>query len=390
MQRTAQDWLVLTVLTRHSGVATGITVGLQFVPLLLFSPYVGVLADRRSKQRILVWSQSLLGLGALVLSLLVMTHTAHLWEVYCCALGTGFGSALDNPARQALVPEIVPRAAVPSAVGLLSATQNIARMVGPAGAGLLIAAWGTGPVFAVNAASCVLLLLALGALRPAEMYRVERSGSDGTAREGFRYVRGRLDLIVIMACISVMSTFAMNNAINIAMMATTVFHRGAGEYGILSTILAVGGLCGAFVGTRRATPGLRIIGISAFGLGAALVVNAMMPQYAGYALTLFPDGLFMAIFLNACAVAVQLGTAPAMRGRVLALYVALQLGTTPIGSPLVGWIGQTFGARWSVLAGGVACIGAAAVCLTATWWLRPAPPLPDQERLTEPAAQRAS
>ncbi len=389
MQRTAQDWLVLTTLTRHSGMATGITVGLQFMPLLLFSPYVGVLADRRSKRRILACSQSLLGLGTPVLSLLVMTHTVRLWEVYLCALGIGFGGALDNPARQALVPEIVPRTAVPSAVGLLGATQNMARMVGPAGAGMLIAAWGTGPVFAVNAAGCV-LLLALGALRPAEMYHVERSGSDGTAREGFRYVRGRPDLIVILVCMSVISTFAMNNAINTAMMATTVFHRGAGEYGILSTILAVGGLCGALAGARRASPGLRTIGISALGLGAALVVNAMMPQYASYALTLFPDGLFMAGFLTVCTVAVQFGTDPAMRGRVPALFVALQLGMTPIGSPLVGWIGQTFGARWSVLTGGLACIGAAAVCLAGTWWLRPAPHLVGQERLAAQAGQRAS
>jgi len=188
-----------------------------------------------------------------------------------------------------------------------------------------------------------------------------------------------------MACMSVISTFAMNNAINTAMMATTVFHRGAGEYGILSTILAVGGLCGALAGARWRSPGLRTIGISAFGLGVALVLNAIMPQYAGYALTLFPDGLFMAGFLTVCTVAVQLGTDPAMRGRVLALFVALQLGTTPIGSPLIGWIGQTFGARWSVVTGGLACLGAAAVCLTATWWLRPA-----AVQTSEPAASARS
>ena len=170
---------------------------------------------------------------------------------------------------------------------------------------------------------------------------------------------------------SLISTFAMNNAINTAMMATTVFGRGACEYGILSTIIAAGGLCRALAGARRPRPGLRSIGFSALGLGVALIVNALMPGYVSYALTLFPDGLFMAGFLTICTVAVQLGTDPALRGRVLALFVALNLGTTPIGSPLIGWIGQTFGARWSVLTGALACLTAAAACLTATCWLRP-------------------
>jgi MFS family permease len=360
MQRTAQDWLVLTQLTHHSGTATGVTVGLQFVPLLLFSPHSGVLADRFSKRRLLLLSQSAMGLGALTLSLLVITHTAQLWQVFCCAFGVGLASALDNPARQALIPEIVLPDDVPSAVGILSGAQNIARMVGPAAAGLLIGLWGTGPVFAINAGGCLAVLATLVAMRPAEMHRQQRSGKGGSVREGLRYVRSRPDLVRILVCTSLVSTFTMNNAINMAMMSTTVFHRGAGEFGMLSTILALGGLGGAMVSVRQGRPRLGLIGCSALVLGLTMIANGLMPNFASYAITLVPDGFLMAVFMNACIMAVQLGTRPDMRGRVLALYVAIQLGTTPIGSPLIGWIGETFGARSAVLVGGFGALVAAA------------------------------
>jgi MFS family permease len=360
MQRTGQDWLVLTQLTHHSGAATGVTVGLQFVPLLLFSPHSGVLADRFPKRRLLLVSQSAMGFGALTLSVLVLTHRVQLWQVFCCAFGVGLASALDNPARQALIPEIVLSNDVPSAVGVLSVVQNLARMVGPAAAGLLIGLWGTGPVFAINAGGCLVVLVTLVAMRPAEMHRQERITKGGSVRDGLRYVRGRPDLIRILLCTGLLSTFTMNNAINTAMMSTSVFHRGAGEFGMLSTILALGGLGGAMVGVRRVRPRLRLIGYSALFLGVTMIANGLMPNFVSYAVTLVPDGFFMAVFMNACIMAVQLSTGPEVRGRVLALYVAIQLGTTPIGSPLIGWIGQTFGARTAVLVGGIGALAGAA------------------------------
>jgi predicted MFS family arabinose efflux permease len=361
MQRTAQDWLVLTRLTHHSGTAVGVTVGLQFVPLLLFSPYVGALVDRLPRRLLIGVAQAIMGAGALALAVLDLSGSVALWEVWVCAFGVGIGSALDNPARQALIPEIVPRDGVAGAIAMMSAAQNIARMMGPALAGALVAGGGTGPVFALNAASCVVLLLSVAAMRAGELHRIERHARPGTAREGLAYVAGRPDLIVILGATGLISTFTLNNALNIAMMATTHFHRGAGAYGLLSTILALGGVSGAFIRGRARSPGLRLIGVGAFLLGVTLALNAVMPAYGLYALSLFPSGIAMTLFLNWSNVAVQLATAPAMRGRVFALYTAILMGATPIGSPLIGWIGSTFGAPQAMLTGATAAIAAAAL-----------------------------
>jgi MFS family permease len=368
MQRTAQDWLVLTQLTHHSGAATGATVGFQFLPLLLFSPYAGVLVDRYPRRLLLISAQIVMGFGALSLSVLVLTHTVHLWEVFCCAFIVGVGSAIDNPARQALIPELVERELVPGAVGLVGAAENAARMLGPALSGGLIALWHTGPLFALNAAACAVLLISIAALRTNEL-RPRPVHHDpehkGTAREGLAYVAGRPDLIVILVCLGLIAAFSLNNALNIAMMATTTFHRGAGEYGFLSTILALGGLLGSFAWTRVGRPGLRLIGLSALAFACAFALDAVMPLFPLYALALFPIGFTMMIFLNWTGIAIQLATAPAMQGRVFALYVAIEVGATPIGSPVAGWVGQTFGARVSLLLAAAAALTGALICLAA-------------------------
>jgi MFS family permease len=355
VQRTSQDWLVLTELTKHSGFATGLTTGLQFAPLLLFSAHAGVLADRLPKRRVLMFTQSLMGLSALILGLLVVTHEVQLWHVYVCATLLGCGSALDNPARQALVAEVVPRADVTSAVSLNSASINTARLIGPGLAGLIITAWGTGPGFLINAASFAAVLIALTRMRTADMYPVSRlPRRPGQVREGIRYVRQRPDLLLVFFCTLIVNMFAFNFQITNALMASGPFHRGASEYGLLGSVQAIGCLGAAVVNARRDRPRLGLVVGASIGLGSAMLVCALMPTYLLYAIVLVPVGLAMITFNNSTNTSVQLSTPPQLRGRVLALYVVIQQGTTPIGAPVVGALGTALGARWSVLAGAFA------------------------------------
>lgn len=368
VQRTSQDWLVLTELTHHSGLATGVTTGLQFAPLMLFSAHAGVLADRLPKRRVLMFTQSLMGSSALILGLLVVTHQVQLWQVFLCATLLGCGSALDNPARQAFVSEVVPRADVTSAVSLNSASINTARLIGPGMAGLIISAWGTGPGFLINAASFGAVLIALVRMRPAEMYLVDRlPRGKGQVREGIRYVRDRPDLMLVFFCTLLVNAFAFNFQITNALMASGPFHRGASEYGLLGSVQAIGCLGAAVVNARRDKPRLGLLVGASLGLGAAMFVDALMPTYALFAFVLIPVGLSMITFNNTTNTAVQLTTNPQMRGRVLALYVAIQQGTTPVGAPIVGWLGTEFGARWSVLVGAFASLVAGLIVGLVLW-----------------------
>jgi len=354
VQRTSQDWLVLTVLTNHSGLATGITTGLQFAPLMVFSAHAGVLADRLPKRKVLMATQSVMCASALILGLLVVTHTVQLWHVFACAFLLGCGTALDNPSRQAFVSEVVPRRDVTSAVSLNSASMNIARLIGPGVAGLIIAEWGTGPGFLINAASFAAVLIALVRMRQADMYVSERlPRRPGQVREGLRYVRGRPDLILIFAVTGLVCTFAYNFQITNALMASSAFHRGPREYGLLGSAMAVGCLTAAFVNARRDRPRITLVIGSVAGLGAVMTLGALVPDYYLYAIALVPIGLCSITYINSANTSVQLTTEARFRGRVLALYVALQQGTSPLGAPLVGWLGSEFGARWSVIAGGV-------------------------------------
>jgi MFS family permease len=357
VQRTSQDWLVLTELTHHSGLATGITTGLQFAPLMLFSAHAGVVADRLPKRKVLMCTQSLMGLSALLLGILVITHTVVLWQVFACAFLLGCGTALDNPSRQAFVSEVVARADVPSAVSLNSASMNISRLIGPGVAGLIIAAWGTGPGFLINAASFAAVLIALTRMRQSEMHVSERlPRRSGQVREGLRYVRGRPDLLLIFAITGLVCMLAYNFQITNALMASTVFHRGPREYGLLGSAMAVGCLLAAFFNARREKPRITLVIGAVVGLGVTMTFGPLVPTYLLYAVALVPIGLCSITYLNSANTSVQLTTEARFRGRVLALYVALQQGTTPLGAPLVGWLGTEFGARWSVIVGGLSAL----------------------------------
>jgi MFS family permease len=361
MQRVAQDWLVLQ-LTHNNGTALGITTGLQFLPILLLSPYAGLVADRFPKRRLLQVTQLMLAGPALVLGLLAVTGVAQTWHVYLLAFVFGIGSAFDAPARQSFVSEIVGPDDLTNAVGLNSASFNLARMIGPALAGLLIAALGsgvsaTGAVILVNAVSYGAVILALQSMHQRELHvakPVDRH--PGMIREGVGYVTARPDLMLVLTIVFFAGTFGLNFQLTSALMATEVFHKGAGEYGILGTTLAIGSLAGALLAARRTRIRHRLVILAALSFGAAEIVAGLLPSYLAFAVWTPVLGIASLTMITSANASFQLSVDPAMRGRAMALYLMVFMGGTPIGSPIVGWVGQTFGARWTLVGGGAATL----------------------------------
>ncbi|HET8601095.1 MAG TPA: MFS transporter [Segeticoccus sp.] len=364
MGRVSQDWLVLTDLTHHSSTDLGTVTALQFLPLVLLAPWAGAITDRFPKRRILFITQSALAVTSLLTGLLIITGVVQLWHIFALAFLQGVATAVDNPGRQTFVSEMVPRESLSNAVSLNSASFNAARLIGPGVAGLVIAAVGTGPSFFVNTLSFVAVLLALWRMRTSELRPAPRTAGRGSIREGARYVKNRPDIILIMVLVFMLGTFGMNFQLTTALMATQVFHKGAGEYGLLGSIMAIGSLAGALLAARRAHPRLRILLIALSGFAIATLVAATAPSYWMFAIFLVPTGLFSITVLTSANSMVQLGVDPAMRGRVMALYMAIFMGGTPIGAPVIGWIGDAFGARWTILIGtfavAVSVVGAAA------------------------------
>lgn len=362
MQRVAQDWLVLTELTDDSGVAVGITTGLQFLPMLLLAPVAGVMADRLPKRRLLMATQLASGATALILGILVVTGAAQLWHVYVLAGLLGVASAFDAPARQTFVGEMVGADELSNAVGLNSASFHAARIVGPAAAGLLIALFGTGPVFLINAFTFLAVMLALTRMRVHELHPMPRTvRGRGQIREGFAYVRGRPDIMIIMAIVFMVGTFGLNFQLTTALMARLEFDKGAGQYGLLGSIMAIGSLTGALLGARRERPRLRLVVGASACFGVACLVAASMPTYWTFAIALIPVGVSALTLMTAANATVQITTDPAMRGRVMSLYMAIFMGGTPVGAPFIGWIGETYGARYTILLGGVVSLVVAGV-----------------------------
>lgn len=357
MQRVAQDWLVLTILTNNSGTAAGITTGLQFLPIIFLGPYAGLLGDRVNKRKLLLLTQTAMGFCALLLGILVVTNSVQLWHVYVLALLLGVASAFDAPSRQAFVSEVVGKADVPNAVALNSASFNLARLAGPGVAGLVIAMVGTGPAFLINAASFVAVIFSIWKMRVHELIPpIKVPRAKGQIREGLVYIRQRPDLLMIMILVFIVGTFGMNFQITNALMATTVFDLGPGEYGLLGSIMAIGTLAAALLAARRKKTRMLYVVGGALAFGVTVGVAAIMPSYFWYAVALVPVGLAALTFMNACNTTVQLTTDATMRGRVLAVYMVVLQGGTPIGAPLVGWIATEFGARWSLGLGAVVAL----------------------------------
>ena len=348
MGRVGQDWLVLTQLTDHSSSALGIVTGLQFLPFLLLAPVTGMIADRFSKRRILLTTQSLLGISALVLAVLTLTGHVELWHVYLIAFLQGVATAVDNPARQSFVSEMVPKDRLANAVALNSASFNAGRLVGPAVAGLVIAALGTGWALLVNGLSFAFVLASLLAMRVRDLSPAPRARGKGQIRQGLAYVRSRPDVMLVMALVFVLGTFGMNFQITTALMATKEFHEGPTGYGMLGSIMAIGSLAGALLAARRKTPRLRILLLALAGFTVSTAIGALAPTYEIFALALIPIGLSSLTALTTANAMVQLSVDPQMRGRVMALYMAVFMGGTPVGAPIIGWIGDVLGARWTI------------------------------------------
>ncbi len=360
MQRVAQDWLVLQ-LTHGSGSALGIATGLQFLPMLV-SPWGGAVADRYPKRRILMATQTAMGILALVLGVLAVTGTVRIWQVYALAFGLGLATVVDNPTRQAFVTEMVGRTDMPNAIALNSAIFNLARIAGPAAAGLVIGAVGTPAAFFINAASYGAVLTGLALMRPRELRPVDPvPRARGQLREGFRYVRARPQLLMPMVLIFFVATFGMNFQVTNALMSRQVFHTGATAFGVASAVFAAGALAGALLAARRRQTGLRLLVSAAFVFGILETVAALMHTFWTFLALLVQTGLALLTLSTAANSAVQLSSAPDMRGRVMGLYMLVFLGGAPFGSPLVGWVAEQFGPRMSLLAGGVISAVAAMV-----------------------------
>ncbi len=354
MGRVGQDWLVLTQLTNHSAGALGIVTGLQFLPFILLAPFTGMIADRFSKRHVLFATQSFLGLSALVLAALTLSGHVQLWQVYLIAFLQGIATAVDNPARQSFVSEMVPKEKLTNAVALNSASFNLGRLVGPGVAGLVIAAFGTGWALAVNGLSFAFVLASLLSMRGRELTPAPPARGKGQIREGVAYVRSRPDIMLVMGLVFVLGTFGMNFQITTALMATTEFHRGPTEYGLLGSIMAVGSLGGALLAARRRSPRLRVLLIALGGFTISTFLGALAPTYVLFAVTLVPMGLAALTAMTTANAMVQLSVDPQMRGRVMALYMAVFMGGTPLGAPIIGWVGEVFGARWTIGIGSVA------------------------------------
>jgi MFS family permease len=357
MQRVAQDWLVVLLAT-NDGTALGITTGLQFLPALLLSPYAGVVADRFPKRRLLQVTQTVMAVTAVLLGLLAVTGTAEVWHVYVLALAFGVGSAFDAPARQSFVSEMVPPDDLSNAVGLNSASFNAARIAGPAIAGLLIGAFGggvtaTGGVILLNGLSYVAVLMALQAMRSDDLcVAPTEERHRGMILEAVRYLRGRPDLMLVLGVVFFAGTFGLNFQMTSALMATQVFDKGATEYGLLGSAMAVGSLTGALMAARRTRIRLRLVVGAALLFGVVEILAGLVPTYWTF-MAIVPFLGFTALtMITAANTTIQLATAPGLRGRVMALYLMVFMGGTPVGAPIIGWIGETFGARWTLIGGG--------------------------------------
>jgi len=360
MQATAQDWVVLTELTHNDATAMGVTMALQFGPPLLLFGVTGWIADRFDRRRLLMVTQSALMLLAIAVGTLLLTGVMTLPLMWCFAFGFGLANAFDAPARQAFVSDVVAKENASNAVALNAASFNMARLIGPAVGGFLIVLVGTGWVFLVNAVTFLAMLVALVMIRQHEL--IPRVRSIGRARisDGFRYVGGRPDLIVTFVMVFLIGAFGMNFPIFASTMALE-FGQNADGYGVLSSVLAIGSLAGALLAARRDRARMRVVIYATGGFGLASLVSSFMPTYVLYGAVLVFVGFSTVSMLTTANGYVQTTTDPALRGRVLALYMAILMGATPIGAPIIGWVATTFGPRAAIQVGAVAGLLACAI-----------------------------
>jgi len=366
LQSVALSWLVLQL--TDSAVALGAITALLFGPTLVLGPWGGVLADRVDKRRLLIVTQSSAAVFALALGLVTVLGFVELWMVGGLALLTGVAVALDMPSRQSFVIEMVGPDDVANAVGLNSVIVNASRIVGPALAGVLIVSVGIGVCFLVNAASFLvvitaLLLMRVGELQPAPPVRRE----PGQLRAGLRHAWGVVNLRVPLLMMAVVSTLGYNFSVLLPLLAQRVYGRGAGSYGALSAAMGVGALAGALLAAGRARPSRRVLVASTLAFGVFSLAVAAAPGFRSGLLVLLPMGAAAVLFISTTNAMLQLNAAPEMRGRVMALWAMLFLGSTPIGAPIAGLLVRGVGVRWAIAFGGLATLAAA---VGGAWALR--------------------
>lgn len=359
-QRIAQDWLVLQL--THSSKELGIVTGLQFLPSLLLSMYGGRLADRFNKRRLLFMTTVGTGATATVLGTLVMTHTVQIWHVYLLAFVLGIFGAIDGPIRFAFTPELVGKEDLANAVSLNSANFHGGRLIGPVLSGLLIAWFGTGPSFFFNAATYVVVVIALWRMRESEMHIDHKPSLEAKARDGLRYVLARRDIMAVMLTVFFAGTFGLNFQIFSAMMATREFGKGPATYGTLGSVIAIGSFAAAITFAkldRRRGP--RFIGAMAAIFGVIVTIQSIAPTYFIYGLILPFLGFAALTTMISSNSYIQQTTDPAIRGRVMGVYLMVFLGGTPFASPLIGWFMDHYGVRQTIAGCGIIATASALI-----------------------------
>ncbi|MFD9945925.1 MFS transporter [Nonomuraea sp. NPDC059023] len=367
MQRTAQDWLVLD-LTHGSAAALGTATALQFLPMLLFGLFGGVLADRYPKRPILIVAQSIMALLALAIGILTVTGTAQVWHVYVMAFALGLVSCVEVPTRQTFVVEMVGRKDLSNAIALNASIFNLARVVGPAVAGVLIfMLGGTGPIFLLNALTFAGVISSLIFMRKAELNLAEPvPRAKGQLREGLRYVLGKQELLMPILLIGFVSMFSQSFSMSIALMAREVFSAGASSFGLASSMFAVGALGGGLLAARRAKPSRKVLLTGAISFGLFLVAVGVAPVYPVYLALLVPAGIALITVNTAANASVQLATSPEMRGRVMGIYLLVFTGGAPLGAPLVGLLSEFGGPRAGVMLSGALVLAGTGMALLMT------------------------
>lgn len=360
-QRIAQDWLVLEL--TGSATAVGITVAMQFAPMLFFGLFGGVIVDRYSKRMLLLVTQALFAVLALGLAVLTLLGVVEAWHVFAIAFATGLVTVVDNPARQVIVSELVGHRKLRNAISINSSVFQLSGMIGPAIAGVLLLTVGAGPAFVLNAIACLLVMVMLGMLRTDQMTRLEPAPrAKGQLRAGLSYAVAKPTILYPVILIAFFSVFALTMPVILASYAADVFAVGPGGYGLFNSMVAVGALIGALLSTRRGSIRLRTIVISVGLTGLLQAAAGLMPTIALFSTCLVAVGLACLLFLTACNSLIQMSSNIAVRGRVMSLYILVLLGGQAIGGPLMGLIIERFGAHTGmVISGGVPALAAVVV-----------------------------
>ncbi len=371
MQMTAQAWLVLTL--THSSTGLGVIIGLQTLPVLLLAPYGGVIADRVDKRRMMIALQSAMGIQALILGVLTVTGSVRVWEIGVLAALLGLNNAFENPSRQSFMLEMVGPAHLRNAVSLNSVMVNIARVIGPAVAGVLIASVGVGVCFLVNAASFVAVVASLVTLDRSELAQpTPTARASGQLREGLRYVRGAPELAVPLVMMAVVGCLTYEFQVTLPVMASKGLHVGATGFGFMTAAMGVGAVVGGLMVATRGRIGVRTLVIAAGAFGVAMTLATLAPSLPLELVALMFVGAASISFMSTGNSTLQLNAAPEMRGRVMSLWFVAFQGSTPIGGPIVGWVMAILGARAGLGLGALACVAVAATGAAALRQIRAA------------------